>query len=90
MDHGYKRPYGNDTLEGRGRPWELRVALQEACQEVEGPCGRFQGAEVALQEAEVGITDVCLACAWRVPGIIGGRGWHDKREGAPPIKVDAP
>ena len=36
------------------------------------------------------ITGVCLACAWRVPDITGGRGWHDKREGAPPIKVDAP
>ena len=35
-------------------------------------------------------TGVCLACVWRVPGITGGRGWHDQREGAPPIKVDAP
>ena len=33
---------------------------------------------------------VCLACVWRVPGIIGGRGWHDKKGGAPPIKVDTP
>ena len=33
---------------------------------------------------------VCLACVWRVSGITGGRGWHDQREGAPPINVDAP
>ena len=36
------------------------------------------------------VLGVCLACAWRVPGITGGRGRHDKREDAPPIKVDAP
>ena len=41
LDHGYKRPYGYGTLEGRNGPWGSRVTLQEACQEAEGPCGRF-------------------------------------------------
>ena len=50
LDHGYKRPYGYGTLERRNGPLGSRVALEEACQEAEGPCERFQEAMGAVVE----------------------------------------
>ena len=80
---GVQAPYDDGTM---GETWGT---LEKPCGIIRGMIeGRWAIAEVPrVQGGQYG---VCLACVWRVPGITGGRGWHDQREGAPPINVDAP